>query len=186
MQILQDPGRIKAVGEFNAQVTEVHKAFFDYWMTNVLFHWDFWVNVALSILPWLIWMKYRKKASTNRLLFVGFFVIILTSWLDFFGTIYGLWYYTGKILPTIPTYIPWDFCIIPVFIMFLLQIKPEVSVWVKALIFAGVGAFIGEPVFMWLGFYVQKHWSVFYSFPIYYLIYLACHKLSRVKNFEPL
>ncbi|WP_420819551.1 CBO0543 family protein [Paenibacillus pinistramenti] len=186
MKPIQDPEKLKKVGEFYDRVTQTHYDYFDYWLHNTLFHWDFWISLILTILPWAVWLKFRKEESSDRLLFVAFFVIILSSWLDFIGTDYGLWYYTGKIIPTIPVYIPWDMCLLPVFILFLIQYKPEVSPIIKGLIFAGVSTFIGEPIFLWLGFYVLKKWSIFYSFPIYFLIYLASHKLSKRTKFSKL
>jgi hypothetical protein len=68
--------------------------------------------------------------------------------------------------------------------MLLLQYKGSVKAYWKGLVFAGTGAFLGELLFKWLGFYVAENWSSFYSFPIYYLIYIACHRLSKVKQFE--
>ncbi|MDG0792348.1 hypothetical protein OMP38_16840 [Cohnella ginsengisoli] len=130
-----------------------------------------------------MWIKVRNKESEDRSLFVIFFTVIVTCWLDFVGTDYGLWFYTGKVIPTIPVYFPWDFCILPVFIALLIQYKPHFSPLIKALVFAAVSAFIGEPVFLWLGFYVIVKWNILYSLPIYFFIYLASHKISKRKGF---
>jgi hypothetical protein len=40
--------------------------------------------------------------------------------------------------------------IMPVTILFLLQIKPKINPWLKALIFAGLSSFLAEPLFNWL------------------------------------
>ncbi|UNJ81252.1 hypothetical protein (plasmid) [Metabacillus dongyingensis] len=106
--------------------------------------------------------------------------------LDFLGVAFGKWYYTGKVIPTIPSYIPWDFVLIPVFVMFLIQFKPHWSPILKGILFAGVSSFVGEPFFKWLGFYVELEWSPFYSFPIYIVIYLISSRLSKVKSFQPI
>ena len=187
MKTLQDPEKIRKVGNFYERVTDTNKDYFHFWKEHTLFHWDFWLTLVLFIfLPIIFWIKFRKKESSNRLLFVGFFVAIISSWMDFIGVQCGLWYYSGKVVPTIPSYIPWDLILFPVLIMTLIQIKPTLSPFVKALFFAVLSAFIGEPLFLWLGFYVIKKWSIFYSFPIYFVIYLFAHKLSRVGNFEPI
>lgn len=106
--------------------------------------------------------------------------------MDFLGVQYGKWFYTGKVVPSIPSYIPWDFFILPIFIMTLIQVIPSVSPFIKALFFAGVSAFIGEPLFLWLGFYVMEGWHIYYSFPINIVIYLLAHKMSTLDNFEPI
>ncbi|MBT2700289.1 hypothetical protein J7E79_23265 [Bacillus sp. ISL-40] len=133
------------MGEFHNKVTEARRGYFDYWLKNTFLHWDFFVSLAFTIIPLLIWVKFRKKESTNRLLFVGCFAALVSSWLDFLGVQYGKWYYTGKVFPTIPSYVPWDFVLIPVSIMFLIQLKPHVSPILKGGIFAVGSAFIGEP-----------------------------------------
>lgn len=157
-----------------------------YWKENTLFHWDFWISLLFIIVPILFWIIIRKRDSSNRLLFVGFFVVIISSWFDFLGVQFGLWYYTGKVVPSIPSYIPWDFIIFPVFIMTLIQIKPNFSPFIKSIIFAGISAFIGEPLFIWLGFYKMTGWHLYYSFPIYIVIYLMANKMSTLNNFEPI
>lgn len=87
---IQDPEKQKKVGEFYDKVVDTHYEYLDFWRENTLFHWDFWVTlVYFTLLPWVIWIKYRKKESTQRLLFVGFYVIIISSWLDFIGVTYG-------------------------------------------------------------------------------------------------
>ncbi|SMQ77775.1 hypothetical protein SAMN05444673_3063 [Bacillus sp. OV166] len=183
MKTLENPQTIRVTEEFYKKLSDAHYEFLDYWLNHILFHWDFFLSLFLTFLPWVLWLIFRKKESTSRLLFVGFFVLMITSWLDFLGSMYGFWLYSGKAVPTMPCYIPWDTSILPVFAMFLIQYKPNTSPVLKALIFAGVSAFIGEPLFLWLGFYVLIKWSLFYSFPIYCLIYLVCHKLSRVNKF---
>ncbi|KOP70122.1 MULTISPECIES: CBO0543 family protein [Priestia] len=186
MKTIQDPEKMKKMEEFHHKVTQANEGYLDYWVKNTLFHWDFFLSLAFTIIPVLIWIKFRKKESTHRLLFVGFFVALVSSWLDFLGVQFGKWYYTGKVIPSIPSYVPWDFVLIPIFVMFLIQFKTHLSPILKGLLFAGVSAFIGEPFFKWLGLYVEKDWSIFYSIPIYFVIYLICYRLSTLKNYDPI
>ncbi|WP_318503823.1 CBO0543 family protein [Bacillus sp. T3] len=187
MKTIQSKDKIEKVGEFYQDVTKANHDFLKYWMDHTLFHWDFWLSlIVFTILPIIFWIKIRKKNSSNRLLFSGMFVIIVSSWCDFLGVQYGKWYYTGKVLPSIPSYLPWDWVLLPIFVMTLIQIKPNISPIIKGLIFASINTFIGEPLFIWLGFYVLKDWHIFYSFPIYFVIFLLAYRLSKVKNFEPI
>jgi hypothetical protein len=185
MNALQSEKKIKEVGEFYSEVAKTNKDYLEYWLDHTLFHWDFWLSlIVFTIVPVVFWIKFRKKESSNRLLFTGMFVFIIASWLDFLGVQFGKWYYTGKVIPSIPSYVPWDWVILPVFIMTLIQFKPHISPVLKAIFFASVSTFIGEPLFLWLGFYVIKDWHILYSFPIYFIIYLLANRVSNVKNFE--
>ena len=160
--------------------------YFWYWTEHTLFHWDFWLSWFFAILPWILWYRYHKKENRGRQLLGGFLALIISSWLDFIGVSTGLWYYTGLTIPTIPSYVPWDFCIIPVFVMFLLEFKPEASVYWKAAIFAGVSSFVGEPLFLWLGFYIALYWNLLLSVPIYFLLFLLCYRISRIPVKDPI
>jgi len=187
MNTLQSKEKMKQVGEFYQEVSTANQHYLKYWLDHTLFHWDFWLSLILfSIVPIIFWIKIRKKESSNRLLFTGMVVFIISSWLDFLGVVYGKWYYTGKVIPSIPSYVPWDWIILPVFVMTLIEIKPKSSPFLKGLIFASVSTFIGEPLFLWLGFYVIEDWNIQYSFPIYLIIYLFSNRISKIKNFEPI
>lgn len=186
MNTLQSEKQIKKVGEFYQEIADVNEDYLKYWVNHTLFHWDFWLSLAFTVVPIIFWIKFRKKESSNRLLFSGMFVLIISSWFDFLGAQYGKWYYTGKVVPSIPSFLPWDWVVLPVFTMTLIQLKPRMSPLLKGLIFAGLSTFIGEPFFLWLGLYILKDWNILYSFPIYWVIYIAAHRLSKADHFEPI
>lgn len=176
----------KIVGELYKEVDKVNDKYFNFWKEHTFLHWDWWVSMGLTIIPWLIWWKYRDKENTARFMFSAFFIVIISSWLDFLGVVCGLWYYTGKIIPSIPSYIPWDFCLVPVTMTLLMQIRPEGSPLKKAVLYGVLAAFIGEPLFELIGFYTRLKWENIYSFPIYILIYLCADWVSKRKSFGPL
>ncbi|MED4224422.1 CBO0543 family protein [Neobacillus cucumis] len=172
--------------EYFERIHQVQVEYLNYWKEHTLWHKDFWVALALTILPWLIWVLIRKRGSEARLLLAGGFGLIIATWFDFLGIVFGLWHYSGRLLPTIPTFFPWDYSLIPVSLMVSLQFKPHINRFLKAIIFSALTAFIGEPFFMWLGYYTEIKWSVLYSFPIYIVIYLITDRISRAKSFDAL
>jgi hypothetical protein len=140
----------------------------------------------LTIVPWILWWKYRKKESTNRLLYGAFFMMSISMVLDSFGTELGYWDYRYEPLPFLPSFVPWDLSLLPVGFLVLVQIKPNISPILKALLFSVLSTFIGEPFFEWLGFYQLLKWNHLYSFPIHFLIFLMGYFLVTGKNFEEL
>jgi hypothetical protein len=68
--------------------------------------------------------------------------------------------------------------------MLWLQFKPTLNPFLKAVIYSSLTSFIGEPLFEWIGFYTTVKWSVFYSFPIYIMIYLIAERISKAKSFD--
>jgi hypothetical protein len=156
------------------------------WLKNSLFTWQWWLGLTIAIVPWVIWIYFRDKKSTSRLLLVAFFAMIFAFFIDTVGISFNLWFFEYKILPVIQIFFPWDFTLIPIFIMVLLQIKPNKYVFAKALIFAIFSAYIAEPFFHLIKFYHLTNWRYTYSFILYLILYLTCNFLSKRKNFDPL
>lgn len=80
-----------------------------------------------------------------------------------------------------PDYIPWDFGLMPVTVMFFLQIKANANPFIKAVIYAGMTAFLAEPLFLKLGYTKYPGWNPIFSFPVFIVIYLIAHVLANSK-----
>ena len=167
-------------------VHQANQDLFQVWKEEVVFSWEWWFEAVLFLIPWVCWIRFRKKESTSRLLYAGFIVLIISSWLDFIGTTLGLWYYPVNIIPTAPAYLLWDFTLLPILAMLCLQIYPHVHPLYKACLYGGFNAFIGEPIFNWMGFYDPTKWKYIYSFPIFIVIYLIAYYGSNRESFNKL
>ena len=176
----------KGMEEAYNLISQSNNIMIDLWLKHTFLTWRWWLGVCLAIIPWVLWIIFKKKESTNRLLFVGFFVIIICSWLDLMGILFGLWSYYHNVVPFSPAFIPWDFTMLPVSIMFLLQIKPKIRPIIKAIAFAVFSSFIAEPFFVWIGTYNPTHWKYIYSFPIFLVIYLISDWFSKRSFFKKL
>lgn len=177
---------IKGVEAAYDLIKQSNKDMISVWFEFTLWSWQWWIGVVLAVVPWVLWFIFKKKESTNRLLFVGFFIILISSWLDIMGILFGLWSYYHNVVPFSPAFVPWDFSLLPVTVMFFLQIKPKIKPIYKALMFSILNCFIGEPLFVLLGIYNPKHWRYIYSFPIFITIYLLCDWFSKRSHFEEL
>lgn len=165
-------------------IHDIQKLKMDIWMEDILFSFQWWLGICLTIIPWILWFIFRDKKSGTRMLFVGFFALIVSSCLDFLGIQLGLWRYYYEVFPWAPSYVPWDGTLIPVLILFLIEFKPNVSPWIKAVIFSLFTSFIAEPLFFFLGLYKPINWEYLYSVPIFFIIYLVCHFLSTLDGFD--
>lgn len=156
---------------------------FDAWVKYEILTWRWWLGVGLTIVPWIIfWYLFRKKPYFDRLLFVSSIIIMISVTLDTLGDQYGLWHYRYNTIAAVPTYFPWDFTLMPITISTFLLIKPQANPWLKAVFFALISSFIGEPAFHWLDVYVLDHWKYIYSVPIQIVIYLIAHWLYTARN----
>jgi hypothetical protein len=168
---------------------EFHRAF-DHriyaWREEVLFTWEWWLGIILTIIPWVLWFIFRKKDSSDRLLYAGIFVALFSLTLDNIGVQLSFWTYLTPVTPAIPSYIPYDFALMPVSIMFLIQLFPKRSPWLVGLIFGLLTAFVGENFFWWLKIYDPVNWRHVYSFPIYMVVYYLAYKLAKGTKFNDL
>lgn len=164
----------------------IHQQILQLWINNVLFTWRWWIGIFVTILVWVAWFIWHKKGSTYRLLTAGLFVMIVSMMADTIGVESGTWSYHFELFPFTPGYFPTDLSMLPVIIMWLIQIKPTMNPLVKGIIFGGLSAFVGEPFFVLIGVYIPKHWSHWYSFLIYIVIFLIANSLAHRKSYDPI
>lgn len=50
----------------NEQVHQAHVELLHIWLKDIVFTWHWWIDLSLTILPWILWLKVRKKESTHR------------------------------------------------------------------------------------------------------------------------
>lgn len=164
-------------------VASANYKLFHIWITHIIFTWRWWLGVSLAILPWIVWVKIRDKKDTVRLLFVGLIVMMITVTLDNIGISYHLWDYDWQVMPFTNLFIPYDFTLFPVAIMLILQFKPKINMYIKAVAFAFISAFIFEPLSVWMAMYDKQHWQYWYSFIIYIPLYLFFNYIYKSKLF---
>lgn len=165
---------------------DAHTKLSKIWVDDIVLSFGWWTSLFMTIIPWLVWFIFRNKESKTRLLLGGLWAILISTWLDYVGVTMGLWRYYNKLIPLMPDYISWDFALMPVTVMFFLQIKPKANPFIKALIFASMTAFLAEPLFLWLGYYHYPGWNSISSFPFFIVIYLIAHYLVNSKATKPL
>ncbi|WP_408010078.1 CBO0543 family protein [Pseudalkalibacillus sp. A8] len=179
-----NPRVITIIDENVDQIEGLIQKKVDIWATFVLFSPLWWFGVSLSIIHWILWLLFRKKDSTDRLLYVAFFVIVISLVLDVLGDQLGFWHYRYNVIPVLPTYLPWDLTLMPVTIMFLLQIKPKLNPLIKAVLFAVVTSYVVEPIITWMNIYQPINWRYTYSVPFQIIIFMIAYYLTKRKAFS--
>ncbi|ASK64076.1 hypothetical protein CFK37_18900 [Virgibacillus phasianinus] len=156
------------------------------WNEYVFLSWQWILLAIISVVIILLFIRYRKKMSTARLLLAGFSSCILAVFLDTLGDFYNWYDYRYDLIPGTPNLIPWDAIFIPIAVMFTLQIKPKVNPIIKAILFSGITSFVVLPFLSYSPYYYQTNWSYFYSFLILIFIYLVAYGLTRLDSHERL
>jgi hypothetical protein len=149
--------------------------------------WQWWLGIALFIIPWIVWFAFRKKDSTGRLLLGGLMTILLSLTIDLAALSLGLWSYPMVIIPLAPfLFLPYHFSLAPVGVMFSLQIKPKMNPLLKGLLFSSLAAFGGMNLFDAIDFYNPKNWSTLYDFMIFLTMYLTAYWLTKIESYSKL
>lgn len=156
-----------------------------FWYEHFLFHWRWWIGILLIIIPLILWIKFRNKESADRLHYAGLLVALISSNIDYVGHYLGKWRYDYEVVPFVSNYVPISLFVLPVIVMFLLQIKPRTHPFIKALIYAII-SLIALPILKWIGVYVPIQWNYMYSFVIQFFVYLIAHFISKRRKFKDL
>lgn len=168
-----DPSLIETIDRINHNFVGTHDQIWQTWLTKVVFSWHWWLDVALAVLPWGLWLLVRRRDIQHRLLYAGLVTALLATYLDVIGMSLGLWTYYTWVVPLMPEYLPWDLSVMPVTAMLFYQYKQNWNPWIKAVIFAIFGSFVSEPLFELIGIYKRITWEYWYSFPIQIAVYMT-------------
>lgn len=177
-----DPDLIESVDQISLQYEAIHDEIESIWMRKMVFTWHWWLDVSLSVLPWILWFIVRDRKNTHNLLYTGLFTILAAILLNMIGVSQGGWNYNTWLLPYLPEYLPWDLTVMPVTAMLFYQFFPRIKPLIKGVVFGAIAAYVVEPIFIWLGVYEPSGWEHHYSLPIYFVIYMIGNWLYAQKK----
>lgn len=166
------------------ELAKLHQEFAKLWSGNVFLSLPWFIGISLIFGPWILWFFVRKKESSDRLLYAGFSVMLMSSLLDVIGIAMGLWSYPFNVFPLMPEFIPFDISSLPVATMLFIQFFPKVKPIYKALVYAAAGSFIFQPIMVWVCLYDDLNWKDYYTFPILVGIYMAANWFANRSKFE--
>lgn len=137
-------------------------------MTEVIFSFNWWILLILTIVPWFMWWKVVDRKRIVEIFFYGSLVSIYSILLDDIGSYFLLWIYKYQLVPINPRLNPIDLTIMPVTYMFVYQFFKKWKTFLVAQMILALGAtFLAEPLFIWLDIYKPLKWKMYYSLPIY-------------------
>ncbi len=163
------------------QVQEARRNFgqlsLEHWYHDDLFTWKWWLLLALTVLPYILWWQIANKRRAHELLLFGMLTAVFAIVLDNLGTELMWWGYPDKLVQFAPPLFPADLVLVPVCLMTVYQFFGEdlrrfliaITIWGALL------AYIGEPFFIWLGYYQLITWKLTYSL----IFYVVASTLAR-------
>lgn len=163
---------------------ELSRMVYDDWLNNQLFTWQWWLLLALTIIPWFVWWRLVDKNRKLEIFAYGLFIGIISSFLDVLGWNRHLWTYPIQFLPICTPLLPMDITLLPVSNMLVYQYFNQwKSFFGMNIIAACFYAFVSEPILEWMDIYKRLNWKYVYSVPIYISIALLGKWLiNKMKN----
>lgn len=175
---------LNQIDKATQELTKANKLIVDAIMNAFLFTWQWWIAVAMIVVPWTIWVIYRKRESSARIFSAGLMVMVLSEILDTLGVSFGKWAYPIKVVPVATINFSFRLSVLPVVLMLFLQFKPRFNPFIKAIMYGGLGAYVGMPVLGMIDLYKKIDWNYTYSFFILTSFYLLAHWFSQRESFE--
>jgi hypothetical protein len=176
------------------KVTDVYQVIFkenekmvQLWYDEIFLSFSWWVSILVFIIPWVIWIMFRKRESSLRLFYCGLVLIFLNSTLESIGNPYGWWNFTPS-LPYINSfYLPTSLSSVPVLGMLILQFCKKWSPFTQAIIYSLIISFVSRPFLSWTHVYFQdSKWEYYYFLPIYFFFYLIAYYFSTRNQYSTL
>jgi hypothetical protein len=115
---------LNQIDKATQKMTEANQLIVESIMNAFLFTWQWWVALAMMVIPWVIWGIFRNRESSARIFSAGLLVMVLSEILDTVGVSFGKWAYPVKLVPVATINFSFRLSVLPVFIMLLLQYKP--------------------------------------------------------------
>lgn len=141
----------------------------EYFDTFVIFTWQWWFLLFLTIVPWIIWWKLVDKKRFVEISLFGFFIFLWVILSDIAGVTYGMWAYPIGLLPSAGFSITADITVFTLSQMLVYQYFPTWKGYIIAnLVYAIVFALLLEPLAISMNLYVMLNWKHIYSVPIYF------------------
>lgn len=165
--------QIQSIAELKKIELHYSKEWLDYWMKYSSFDsWQFWVVLALLIIPLLLLLFFMDWKKSLQLGFYGYNVHVFFTYIDVFGAEEALWFYPYKILPILPVNISLDVSLVPVSYMFVYQLvmHRKLNYYVCMTGLSVILAFVLKPIMDAFGLFQFDRGSTPFHLLIGYLV----------------
>lgn len=145
-----------------------------HWYDYELFTWQWWIKFLYLVIPIFAFYKLLDRKRIFEVLTYGLMISIISIILDLTGVNFILWDYPIRFVP-IGIFLVHDLVFIPIVSMLIFQ---KFSTWksfaTANIILSAVGAYIEEPIAIWINIYKPLNWKHTYSFIVFFTITILC------------
>ena len=161
----------KDLKKLTDRYSEATAAWEEYWRDHSYYDtWQFWVLLALLILPLVVLIFRLDREKAFRLGFYGFAVHVLAIYIDLYATTHDWWAYPFKVFPFPPSSFSLDASLIPVSYMLVYQwtLHRKKNYYVYMGLLAAAFSFALKPLFVALNLF-ELHEATYLTLFVAYL-----------------
>jgi hypothetical protein len=141
------------------------------WSTQELFSFPWFFNIAILITFYIVWIKLVDKQRLRDLLLFGSFIAVSANFIDIVAITIGLWEYKVRLFPISPAPFPFDYTVIPILYMLVMQYTSSWRSYILgSLLASGIFSFVITPVYVFLGIKQYYKFNHFYMFILVVLV----------------
>lgn len=144
---------------------------YNHWLTQEIFTFPWFFNIVFLLVLYVIWIKIVDKSRLRELLLYGALLSVASVLVDLIAVTIGLWEYNISLFPLSPAPFPFDFTVLPILYMIVLQYTSSWrNYFIGSLLAAFVFSFIIEGVYIWLEIKILHKFNLFYMFGLVLLV----------------
>lgn len=144
---------------------------YKHWVSEEVLSFAWFFNIAFLLVFYVVWIKLVDKRRLRDLLLFGSLIAVVATFLDIVAVTIGLWEYKVRLFPLGTAPFPFDFTIIPILYMLVLQYT---STWrsylTGSLLASSLIAFAIIPVYVLLGKEQYHNFNYFYMFILIFVV----------------
>lgn len=143
---------------------------YQHWVSKEFLSLAWFFNIFFLLLLYVLWIKLVDKKRLRDLLLFGSLIAVAATFIDIVAVTTGLWEYKVRLFPISPAPFPFDFTVIPIFYMFVLQYTSSWrSYLIGSLLASGLFSFIVAPIYVLLGIKEYHKLNHFYMFILVFI-----------------
>ncbi len=141
------------------------------WSTQELFSFGWLFNLAFIAILYVIWVKLVDKQRLKELLLFGSLIAVCAGFIDMVGITIGIWEYKVRLFPVSTALFPFDYTVIPILYMLVLQYTMSWRNYlIGSLLASTFFSFVVSPIYALVGIKQYHHFNYFYMFILVFVI----------------
>ncbi|WP_442600168.1 CBO0543 family protein [Neobacillus sp. D3-1R] len=165
--------QLKKLHDLEETSKDLGEEWIDYWQKySNLDTWQFWVNVALLVIPLVVLFLKLNRKRAFHLGFYGFSVHVFSTYVDSYSTRFGNWEYPYQVIPFLPMNFGLDTSLIPVVYMLTYQwtINHKKNYYIAIFIAAAIFSFLFKPFMSYLHLFQLSNGTTYLHLFFWYLL----------------